>query len=423
MCCMKRMVVGLIVVLATAVLTLAQAPIGSIEGTVTDPTGAVIPFARITITELATGRVISLGSTSAGIYVARALPPGRYKVEIAARRFRTFMIPEVVVEAGKVVEASAQLELGAATQTVEVSASPVQVNTSTATVAGVITAAQIDDLPLNARNFLDLAIVEPGVQIADGGSIDPTKSATYRTVQIQGRSGTGTRVQIDGIDVTDETVGTTVANISADAVQEFELSQSTLDLSTSLTSSGAVSIISKSGGNQFHGAGFWFYRNQDMGARLDFNPQAVPFHRTQVGYQVGGPIKKDTLFFFSNWERTYQQAQNSYTSDQNFPNIPFGSTHNCTTGCFAGVPLGIRMFDERIDWNARSNVRTFFRFGQDWNVSGGGSIPVSPFQNKDQTNMLVAGLDLPFRIGLFPQPDRQPELCRLPIPDCRWNGV
>ncbi|PYV23033.1 MAG: hypothetical protein DMG27_16740 [Acidobacteria bacterium] len=390
---LKRTFLVPIVLLAAVAWATAQAPIGSIEGTVIDASGAVLPGAKVTITELGTGRVISLTTTSAGIYAARALPPGRYKLHIAAENFRAFEIPEVVVEAGKVVDGSSRLEVGTATQMVEVSASPVQVNTSTATVAGVITATQIDQLPLDARNFLDLAIVEPGVQIADGGNIDPTKSATYRTVQIQGRSGTGTRVQMDGIDVTDETVGTTLANISADAVQEFELSQSTLDLSTSLTSSGAVSIITRSGTNDFHGSGFWFYRNQDMGARLGFNPTSVPFHRTQVGYRVGGPIKKDRAFFFSNWERTYQQEQSSYTSDQNFPNIPFGSSHNCTTGCFAGVPLGIRMFDERIDWDAKSSVRTFFRFGQDWNVSTGGSIPVSPFQNKDQTNMLIAGLD------------------------------
>src|SRR2546425_12230698 len=118
-------------------------------------------------------------------------------------------------------------------------------------------------MPLDSRNFLSLAELEPGVQLADAGVNDPTKSVTYLTVQVQGRSGTGTRVQMDGIDVTDETVGMTVANISADAVEEFQLSQSTLDLSTSLTSTGAVSIITRSGTNQFHGSGFYYYRNQD----------------------------------------------------------------------------------------------------------------------------------------------------------------
>ena len=371
----------------------AQAPIGSIEGTVTDQSGAVVAGAKITITELATRRILNLSTTSAGIFVARALPPGNYKVQISATGFREFANPEVTVEAGKVVVVSPQLEVGPTTQIVEVTSSPVQVNTSTATISGNVTAQQIDQMPLDSRNFLSLAELEPGVQLMDAGVNDPTKSATYLTVQVQGRSGTGTRVQFDGIDVTDETVGMSVANISADAVEEFQLSQSTLDLSTSLTSTGAVSIITRSGTNQFHGSGFYYYRNQDMGARLGFDPQSEPFHRHQVGYRFGGPIKSDKLFFFSNFERTYQQEQKSYTSDQNFPNVPFGSSHNCTTGCFAGVPLGIRMFDERIDWNVKPNIRTFFRFGQDWNVSTGGTIPVSPFQNKDQTNTLIAGLD------------------------------
>src|SRR5438093_722687 len=371
----------------------AQAPIGSIEGTVTDQSGAVVAGAKITITELATRRILNLSTTSAGIFVARALPPGNYKVQISATGFREFANPEVTVEAGKVVVVSPQLEVGPTTQIVEVTSSPVQVNTSTATISGNVTAQQIDQMPLDSRNFLSLAELEPGVQLMDAGVNDPTKSATYLTVQVQGRSGTGTRVQFDGIDVTDETVGMSVAHISADAVEEFQLSQSTLDLSTSLTSTGAVSIITRSGTNQFHGSGFYYYRNQDMGARLGFDPQSEPFHRHQVGYRFGGPIKSDKLFFFSNFERTYQQQQSFYTSDQNFPNVPFGSSHNCTTGCFAGVPLGIRMFDERIDWNVKPNIRSFLRFGQDWNVSTGGTIPVSPFQNKDQTNTLIAGLD------------------------------
>ncbi len=390
---LKNLLFVVCTMLFLAVPAIAQAPTGSIEGTVTDPSDAVVATAKVTITEIATRRVINLTTTTAGLFAARALQPGKYKVQVSASGFRDYVIPEVTVEAGGAVVVSPKLELGPTTQVVEVTSSPVLLNTSTPTVAGVVTAQQIDEMPLNARNFLELAALEPGVQIGDGGSIDPTKSKTYRTVQIEGRSGTGTRVQIDGIDITDETVGTTLCNISDDAVQEFELSQSSLDLSTSLTSSGAVSIISRSGTNDFHGSGFWYYRNQDMGARLNFLTTNEPFHRTQVGYRFGGPIKKNSLFFFSNWERTYQQEQGIYTSDANFPNVPFGSNNNCTSGCPAGIPLGIRMVDNRLDWNIKSTVRTFARFTHYWDLATGGDIPNSPFQNKDQTIMLVGGVD------------------------------
>src|SRR5207245_10437256 len=127
------------------------------------------------------------------------------------------------------------------------------------------------NLPLFSRNFLDMAALAPGVVIRDGGAIDPTKTFAYRTVGVNGRSGTGTRVQIDGIDVTDETVGTTTANISDEAVGEFQLTRSSLDISTSLTSSGAINVITKSGSNAFHGSWFYDYFNQDMGGRINYD--------------------------------------------------------------------------------------------------------------------------------------------------------
>lgn len=383
------LVVSLLLVLSSVVW--AQTPTGVIRGVVTDPTGAVVPNADVKITEVATGRTVDVKSNSVGIFVAPLLLPGDYIVKIQAAQFAVSE-QKVTLQTGQTYEANTKLTVGNSSTTVEVSTtgSAVQVDTVRSTVDGVITGKQIDQLPLNARNFLELAAIQPGVQIADGGNIDPTKSATYRTVQILGRSGTGTRVTVDGIDITDETVGTTMANISDDAVQEFQLSQSSLDLSTSLTSSGAVNIVSRSGGNTIHGSAFEFYRNQDMGARIGFNPTALPFHRHQVGFRLGGPFKKDKLFWFVNWERTYQGEQGSTRTDANFPTI---AGHNCTTGCFAAVPLGIRMIDGRLDYNLKSNVRLFYRFGHDWNLSTGGSIPVSPFQNVDWNNNHTIGLD------------------------------
>jgi len=383
--------VGLIA-MATALTLVAQSPTGEIRGTIQDPQGAVVPKATVSITEVATGRTIAKQTNESGLFIASALLPGTYKVTIKATGFTTEE-RQVVVEAGQNVDASLKLSVGGSESTIEVGAAvaQLQIDTSRSTVDGVITGQQIDQMPLNDRNFLDLAQEEPGVLVRNGSSIDPTKTGAYRAVGLMGRSGTGTRVQIDGIDVTDETVGTTMANISDDAVQEFQLSQSSLDLSTSLTSSGAVSIVTRSGGNAIHGSAFEFYRNQDMGARLAFLPTSQPFNRHITGFRVGGPFKKDKLFWFVNWERTYQNQQGITTSDSNFPNL---LGNNCLSGCNAPNSYGVRNIDARLDWNVRSNMRFFYRFGDDWNDSAGGTIPVSPFQNVDWTNDHTLGLDI-----------------------------
>src|SRR6202035_2670745 len=137
--------------------------------------------------------------------------------------------------------------------------------TEQATVQGVITENQIANLPVNGRNFLDLAQLEPGVQIQDGQNFDPTK-AGYSSISFGGRYGRTARIEVDGVDVSDETVGTTTTDIPASAIQEFQISQSSLDMSTELTSSGAVNVTTKSGTNGFHGEAFGQFRDNRAGA-------------------------------------------------------------------------------------------------------------------------------------------------------------
>jgi len=376
-------------------LVAAQQPTGSIEGTVTDANGAVVPGAKVTITEKAKGRPISVIADSEGHFQARALPPGEYTVRIEQSGFGPAVFESLTVAVGQVANASTSLKPGGAQEVVNVSAgSEVQVDTVRHTVDGVIRGEQIDKMPLNARNFLELAKLEPGVIVRDGGTIDPTKSNAFRTVGISGRGGTGTRVQIDGIDVTDETVGTTTANISDDAISEFQVSRSSFDLSTSLTTSGAISVVTRSGGNQYHGSVFYFGRNQDFAAtqaktrQLDENGKDAgnpPFHRHQVGFRAGGPFVKEKLFWFVNWERFYQ-ADNFHTDPASvvfFPQMAGDES----------LPTGIRYASGRLDWNAGGSVRMFYRFNHSWDVSTGGSAQ-SPFQNLDWTNVHTVGADI-----------------------------
>jgi carboxypeptidase family protein len=371
-------------ILCFALAVFGQQPTGSIEGAITDPDGAVVPGAKVTLTHAATGRVISLTTNSEGYFVARSLPSGAYNVRIEQKGFAAGDISGLVVQTGQMSSASLTLKLGAATEVVQVegTAAQFQVDTSRQTVDGVVTAEKIAALPLNGRNFLDLAALQPSVVVRGGNSIDPTKVNAYRAVTVNGSSGTATRVQIDGIDITDETVGTTTGNISTDAVQEFQLSRASFDLSTSLTTSGAVSIVSRSGTNQFHGSGFYFWRNQDLGARLDYQKTSSPFSRHQVGYNFGGPIVKDKLFFFSNWERTYQTTQ-SIITNTDFPQLDGN----------VALPVGIRQTTNKLDWIVNSRLKLFYSHGYNDDLSTGGSAP-SPFQNVDWTIRHTVGADI-----------------------------
>src|SRR5262245_13654265 len=361
-----------------------QQPTGAIEGTITDQNGALVSGANVRLTHTATGRVIDLTTNNEGYFIARSLPSGSYDVRVEQAGFAAGSVKDLVVQTGQVSSANLILKLGAATEVVQVegTSAQLQVDTSRQTVDGVVTQEKLAALPLNGRNFLDLASLQPSVVVRDGGSIDPTKVNAYRSVTVNGSSGRASRVQIDGIDITDETVGTTSGNISTDAVQEFQLSRASFDLSTSLTTSGAVSIVTRSGSNQFHGSGFYFFRNQDLGARLDYQTAAQPFNRHQVGYNFDGPIIKDRLFFFSNWELTYQTTQSTIINND-FPQL----TGN------AGLPVALRLTTNRLDYVLNSRVALFYSHGYSDDLSTGGGAN-SPFQNVNWTIRHTVGADI-----------------------------
>jgi hypothetical protein len=378
--------IGLFFVLIVAVSQAAfgQAQTGTVEGTITDPTGKVVAGATVTLTDKRTGASQTATSSDAGVFRFGSLVPGEYSLTIEGAGFAKANVEKLTVQVGTVARADVQMKVGGATETVNVDIgdTEAQVDTTRQTVDGVINARQITSLPLNDRNFLDLAALQPGVTVVDGGAIDPTKVNTFRAVRVNGGSGTGTRVQIEGIDVTDETVGTTVANFSTDAVQEFNLSRSSFDLSTSLTTSGAVSIASRTGGNQFSGSGFWFKQSQRFDARPGFSAEKPEFNRDQYGYRFGGPIIKDKLFFFSNAERLDQADFTSFSSG-NFPDFNDETV----------LPLKTFNSLQRLDYHMSDKVRFFYMFNHSDDVSTGGSL-WSPFQNIDWTNTHIMGANI-----------------------------
>ncbi|HEX8162945.1 MAG TPA: carboxypeptidase regulatory-like domain-containing protein [Pyrinomonadaceae bacterium] len=376
---------GVVFALTCALTASAQTPTGSINGKVTDPNGAAVVGATVKITEKATNREITTTTNDEGFYEARNLPPGNYSVRVEQSGFSGTTFENVTVQTGQVATTDVALKLGSVgdTVTVQGTEAQLQVDTTRQTVDGVVNAAKIQQLPLNGRNFLDLASLQPSVRVQDGGNIDPTKVNAYRAVSVNGSSGTGTRIQIDGIDVTDETVGTTTANISTDAVNEFQLSRSSFDLSTSLTTTGAVNITTRSGGNEYHGSAFYFWRNQKIGARrfdLEEKPESS---RTQQGGRFGGPILKDKLFFFINGEHSSELAQNVIQINPPFPQFSASQ----------GLPLRARYWTGKVDWAVSDNAKVFYSHRYNDDTSTGGTV-ISPFQNVDWTNVHVVGADI-----------------------------
>lgn len=188
------------VVVAVTLSGYAQTTVatGSIQGTITDPSSAVVAAAKVTITNRATGRVITTTTNASGAYASGALIPGDYTVQVEAAGFKTMAVT-IPIEVGVTASGNFKLQLGETGQVIEVQASELQVNTEQASVQGVLDPQQIENLPINGRNFLDLAQLEPGVQIQDGGNFDPTKKG-FSSISFGGRFGRTARIEVDGVD-------------------------------------------------------------------------------------------------------------------------------------------------------------------------------------------------------------------------------
>jgi Carboxypeptidase regulatory-like domain len=356
---------------------------GSIVGTVSDPSGAVINSARVTIKNVATGQVLEPTTNSSGSFNSGALIPGDYTVHISARGFSSVEVSTNVL-IGNTATVNAHLPIGDETQTVLVQGSQLQVNTQEPTVQGVLNENQIEDLPVNGRNFLDLAQLEPGVQIQDGANFGVGKDG-FSSISIGGRFGRTTRIEVDGIDVSDEVFGSATTNIPASGVQEFQLSQSTMDLSTELTTSGAVNMTTRSGTDDIHGEAFGFFRDSSLAASLPA-PSGLtePFRRSQYGGALGGPIIRSRLFYFLDGEGTLQHEQAPVLVAAPFQQF---------SGSFPS-PFHENDLMGRADDQLTRTAHAFYRFNYFQNsFHANGGLGFSIYAGKNITREHVAGVD------------------------------
>ena len=338
----------------------AQTPTGTIAGIVTDPAGARVSGARISLTNRDSGLARKLVTSTEGEFSAAALPPGVYKVTAEATGFSTRQTM-ATVEAGTTTTVNLSLQIGGVTEQVTVDDAAPLIDYEHHQVSSVVDRAQIENLPLNGRNFLDLAKLEPGVtnsvQSTDRVFVPMLGSGLFNPPRIG-----NTRVTVDGASLS--VIGTrgTRLRVSQEVVEEFQISTVNFDLSTSLTSDGAINIVTRSGGNQFHGSGFYFFRDHKLAAypglqRDQSNPDPF-FQRSQFGYHVGGPIRKGRAFFFTSYERNDQRGVLSVQ-----PRTPeFASLG----GVFAS-PFLDNQFNARFDVRFSRNHNAFVRYTHNGN--------------------------------------------------------
>ncbi len=312
--------VALILLLAAVAAPLGYGQVvnATLAGTVTDPTGAVIPGVSVTATDVATGIKTRSSTNAAGYYVVLSLVPGNYSVEFSKPGFKTALVKGIVLQVDQKATLSQQMQVGAVSQQVSVTSSVPLVNTGTATIGNVITAQETVELPLNLREYGSLATLVPGAVPDNGGFASSTFGSPFSQTSYnsEGNRSASNSFLIDGIESRNLTFGGFGLQPPPDAVQEFNLEQNIYDAAFGLAAGSTVNLTTKSGSNQIHGGVYEFLRNSGMDARNFFdlnqtNPSTgavIPdsarseFRRNQFGFDLGGPIKKDKAFWFVNYE-------------------------------------------------------------------------------------------------------------------------
>ena len=289
-----------VVLLVGAVALYAQAPTGTISGAVTDESGAVVPNASVTITNKDNGFTRTVTTNAEGLYSAPSLPAGQYEVRVEMQGFRT-LVRQAEVQVGGTTTVEMRMQVGQSKEVVTVESASAQIEYDKNSIDGVVNREKIQDLPLNGRSFLQLAALEPGVTVSAGTTNQYNR---LFSISILGGNSGRTNITVDGGSIRDaiEDTGASM-NFSQEVVQEFQLSSAVFDLSTGIGASGAVNVVTRGGSNDFHGSGYFFFRDHNMAAYpgLARNPLALDpfFARRNPGFYVGGPILKDKLFFLS----------------------------------------------------------------------------------------------------------------------------
>ena len=319
-----RFVVGAVIAIVGAVTLAAQvAGRGALSGLVTDSTGAVVPAASVTLTNVATGVALKGKTSGAGLYSFVSLVPGSYRLEVSQSGFQTAVRDQITVSVDQSETLNVALKLGSQTETVTVSAAEDITATTSSTTGQLITTETIDRLPLVQRDIFQLAMLSPGVIPQDGSVTSLDSGRDQASIfSINGAQQGTIYYLLDGSPLTigENNQGVVIPALEPpeDSVQEFRMELNTTPASVQTGAAGVISLVSKSGTDSFHGDGFVWLRPNGLDANDYFNKlNGVPipdFHRYQWGGSVGGPIKRDKFFFFGDYEGTSQANGDSLTT-------------------------------------------------------------------------------------------------------------
>ena len=290
-------------------LSAQDAATGVLDGRVTDPSGAPLAGARVVATRAATASTREATTDSAGRFALPSLAPGQYRLSIEASGFAARHLEAVSVEVGRRVPVEAVLQVGGRAESVTVEERAVPVATGGSLVGGVVSSGAVEDLPLNGRNFLELALLMPGNTPAP--NFDPTKSNTF-ALSSAGQLGRGGNITIDGQDNNDDVVGGPLANLPQDAVQEFQMATNRFSAEQGRSAASAVNVVTRGGSDALSGSATFLLRDdslQGLPATYDrTSGEAPPFSRQQYSAAVGGPIVRGRAWWFAAAEYRNQDA-------------------------------------------------------------------------------------------------------------------
>lgn len=350
----------------------------TVEGVVTDPQNAVVPSIKVTIRSTATGFERSTTTDENGLYRLPLLPAGRYDLTAEGQNFALLKRTNLDLTVGQRLNLDLQLAVGGGSETINVSAEAPIVETTRTQVSTTVNSMSVANLPVNGRNFIDFVLLTPGV----------TRDVRTGDIAFGGQRGTLNNLQIDGTDNNNTFFGQALGRtgsgrapyqFSQDAVQEFQVNSNTYSAEYGRAGGAVINVVTKSGTNQFHGSGFEFYRDRSLNANEPLNKanqaragrpnDRPPFHANQFGFSAGGPIKKDKVFFFINYDGQRQQTPNVITvggTAIDCTKDPKGcNTRDALLGQFGQTYQ--RGFDQnvslgKLDWQVSNNHRLSGRF-------------------------------------------------------------
>ncbi len=309
----------------------SQSTTADITGTVTDNTGAIIPQAAVKLTNLGTKQTRTALSTGSGDYTFTLLGPGSYSLTVAAQGFKTFSVSSVTLAAGDRVREDAKLEIGSADETVEVTTEAPALQADSSVLTSTVTEASVQDLPLNGRNYINLAQITPGANegppngLTSGARPDDRRQTS--SISVNGQSDVINDEMVDGLDNNERIIGTIGIRPSVEAIAQINVQSNTYTADVGRTAGGIINIITKSGSNDFHGSAYEFFRNDVLDAypfQFGAHNAKPELRQNQFGGSIGGPIIKNKTFFFADYEGLRQvQGANPVVSQ-----VPTAAQYN-----------------------------------------------------------------------------------------------